>query len=170
MSPRARNDPRLLTSPSVGCGRAPDGRWELRAEQSLASDSLRASLALYIDLRRHDGRVVRGFGCSGVGFANDERPIVLSVSGRGADTSFCYIGQATHNVNRVRLSLSDDTDLDAVVLPAELPAQLWVAFTDGNAVPLQARGWDGARQVGSLPITVTWPAPRSSYCWGPIDN
>ncbi len=171
MLQRDPQDVLLLGGPVIGRGRAPDGTWELRALHDGAGvEGGSDSLHLYIAFGQPDGLAAGGLGCGGVGFANDQRPVVLSLSGHGPKTSLCYVGQVVRSATRVGLGLTDGTSTEASVLHAELPVNLWVAFTDGSAVPTEIRAYDDRRQLRLLSIDEDWPAPGSSSCWGPIDE
>lgn len=156
----------------VGRGQAPDGgTWELRAGCDLPDDdSGPGCLGLYIAFQQAGGRDKGGFGCSGVGFANERRPVVLSASGSYPNGSFCYLGQTVTAATRVELDLTDATSMEAVVVPTQLPVSLWVAITGVGAVPIEIRASNGHRMLGHEPVDEDWLGPRSSAVWGPIDE
>ena len=83
------HDSRLRDRTPIARGDAPAGTWELRADHR-NDDGLGQELRLFIDFQRDDGQPVGGFGCGGVGLANDGRPVVVSVSGDRPKGSFCY--------------------------------------------------------------------------------
>jgi hypothetical protein len=121
-------DSRLRDRFPIARGDAPAGTWELRADHH--KDALGDELRLFIEFQRDDGRPVGGFGCSGIGLADDSRPIVMSASGARPDGSFCYVSQAVASTTRVEVELSDQTVTDAALVQSGPPVIVWVAFTD----------------------------------------
>ena len=154
----------------LGTGDVPDGSWEARAFYAAADPPLLGALYLYIDYWNRHGTKTSGGGCGGIGLANDDRPVVISMSRRGPRTSFCYVGQAVHRATRVELTLTDGTTLDALLLDGELPVQLWIAFTDGTAIPTIIRAFEADTELEALSIAEEWPEPRGNTCWGPFDE
>ena len=166
-----RRDPLLQGSPIIGRGRAPQGTWELRADHEKAEDdSTSGYLKLYIEFQAADGASVGGFGCSGVGFANDDRPIMLSVSGDKPKGSFCYVGQTIASTTRVELALTDGTSADAALVTTDLPARVWVAFADERAAPTEVRAYNDRRLLGREAIREDVPRRKGSAVWGPVDD
>ncbi len=117
--------------PQVQAG-AREGKWELRALYDAADDGVTPSLYFYVQFWERRGFSSGGGGCGGIGLANDERPVVISMSRRCSQTSFCYVGQVVRPAVRVQLRLTDDTTTDASLLDGDLPVRLWIAFTDGH--------------------------------------
>lgn len=154
----------------LGRGNAAGGRWELRALYETPDGAAPKSLHFYIDFFSANGVKLSGGGCGGLDIANDQHPLVLSMSRRGPRTSFCYIGQTTLGVRRVVVSLTDGTTADALLLGGQLPVQLWIAFTDGTAVPVHAAALGDDGELGACEIAEEWPAPRGNVCWGLVDS
>ena len=95
---------------------------------------------------------------------------MISMSRRCSQTSFCYVGQVVRPAVRVQLRLTDDTTTDASVLDGDLPVRLWIAFTDGHAVPTEIRAFDERDELGAVSIAEEWPEPRTNTCWGPFHD
>lgn len=171
--PQARGEDfqhRLLDGgPVLGEGDAPDGTWELRALCDAAEDGSRY-LYFYVEFWGRNGLNAGGGGCGGLGLANSQRPVVVSMSGQGARTSFCYVGQVVREADRIEVTLSDGSTTEARLMEGDLPVHLWIVFTDGTVVPVRARAFANERELGVLPIPEAWPSPHSGACWGPIDE
>lgn len=161
-------DSRLRDRSPIARGDAPAGSWELRAKHQ-NDDGLGQELRLFIDFQRDDGQPVGGFGCSGIGLANDSRPIVVSVSGDRPKGSFCYVGQAVSSTTRVEVELSDRTVADAALIHSDLPIIVWVAFTGESTGPTEIRAFAADDLLGREPVHEPNPRPRGSSVWGPID-
>jgi hypothetical protein len=58
--------------------------------------------------------------------------------------------------------------MQAVLLPTQLPVSLWVAITDGSAVPIEIRAENGHRVLGHEPVDEDWLGPPTSAVWGPV--
>ena len=95
---------------------------------------------------------------------------MLSASGSYPEGSYCYLGQTIPAATRVELDLTDATSLEAVLVPTQLQISLWVAITDGSAVPIEIRAENGHRVLGRDPVDEDWLGPRTSAVWGPIDE
>jgi hypothetical protein len=76
--------------PVLGRGQAPDGTWELRAVFD-APDGAPGDGELYlqIEFQTPDGTRAGGSGFGGVELADSQRPLVVSMSGRGTRPSIC---------------------------------------------------------------------------------
>ena len=98
------------------------------------------------------------------------KPGLISMSRRGSRSSFCYAGQVVHTADRVQLRLTDDTTSEASLLGGDLPVLLWIAFSDGTAVPTEIRAFSGRGELGAISIDEDWPGPRTNTCWGRIDD
>jgi hypothetical protein len=145
--------------------------WELRALRDRPDDGRGPGwLSLYITFQRADGRGDGGFGCGGVGLANEQRPVVLSVSGSYPRGFFCYLGQTVLQATQVELDLSDGTSTEALLLAVPLPVSLWVAITPDSAVPTAIRADDGRARLGQEPVDEHWLSRRASAVWGPLDE
>jgi hypothetical protein len=105
--------------------------------------------------------------CGSLGIANDERPILVSMSRRGPETSFCYVGQVVADADRVSVSLSDGSAIDAALSQGDLPIKVWTVFTDGTAVPVRARAVAAGTDLAEIAIPTDWPEPNVNTCWGP---
>jgi hypothetical protein len=157
----------LRDHPSIARGDAPVGTWELKADHQ--KDAVGDDLRLFINFQRDDGQPIGGFGCRGVGLANDSRPIVISVSGDRPDGSFCYVGQAVSSTTRVEVELSDGTAADATLIQSDLPIIVWIAFTDEHTQPNEIRGFAADDLLGREPVNEDIPRASGSSVWGPID-
>lgn len=160
----------MLDGPVLGNGPAPHGSWELRALCDAPDDVAGGRLYFYVHFWERRGFRSGGGGCGGVGLANDQRPVVISMSRRVLQSSFCYVGQVVPAGVRVQLRLTDDTTTDAALLEGDLPVRIWIAFTDGSAIPTEIRAFDEREELGTLSIAEEWPEPRTNSCWGPFDD
>jgi hypothetical protein len=161
-------DSRLRDRSPIARGDAPTGTWELSAAHE-KDEELGPELRLFIDFQRDDGQSVGGFGCSGVGLADDSRPVVVSVSGDRPDGSFCYVGQAVSSATRVEVELSDGTVADAALVHSDLPIIVWVAFTGQGTAPTEIRAFAVGDLLGRESVDEPNPRRTGSSVWGPID-
>ncbi len=157
----------LRDRPPIARGDAPAGRWELRVDSQ--DDGHGEWLRLFIDFQDEHGQPVGGFGCSGIGLANDGRPVVVSVSGDRPAGAFCYVGQTVLSTTRVEVELSDGSVTDAALVHSELPAIIWVAFTGVSSWPNEIRAFAVDDLLGRESLEQPNPRCRGSSVWGPID-
>lgn len=92
---------------------------------------------------------------------------MVSMSRRGPDTSFCYVGQVVAEADQVSVYLSDGSAVDAVLSQGELPIKLWTVFTNGTAVPVRARAVAAGADLAEIEIPPDSPEPNVNTCWGP---
>jgi hypothetical protein len=123
---------------------------------------------MHIAFQRADGRGAGGFGCSGVGVADAQRPVVLSVSGSYPAGCFCYVGQTVDATTRVALDLTNGLTVEAALVAERLPVRLWVAIVDDSVVCTEIRASTGAGVLGREPVGEVWLERRSSTVWGPV--
>jgi hypothetical protein len=153
--------------PLIGRGDAPDGRWDLRASYEPQAPGTKPLLSLSIELWNELGLRAGAGGCGSLGIANDERPILVSMSCRGPRTSFCYVGQVVADGDQVSVVLSDGSAVDAALSQGDLPIKVWTVFTDGTTVPVRARAVGAGADLAEIAIPAKWPEPNANTCWGP---
>lgn len=158
----------VLGGPALGSGGAPGGSWELRALYEAVEAGEPRYLYFYVEYRNHSGGRAGGGGCGGLDLANEQRPVVISMTGRAPGGSFCYVGQAIDRITHVELILTGSAMIQATLLRGDLPVQLWVAFTDGADVPATIRVFDGTDELAA--VSIAQDLPRGNECWGPIDE
>lgn len=153
-------DSRLRDRSPIARGDAPAGSSELGAKHQ-NDDGLGQELRLFIDFQRDDGQPVGGFGCSGIGLANDSRPIAVSVSGDRPKGSFCYVGQAVSSTTRVEVELSDRTVADPPLSTATCRS------SSGSRLPARAR--DRPKSALSPLMICSDESPFTNRTLGPED-
>ena len=139
----------------------------MRASYEPQAPGTRPSLSLSIELWNDRGLRAGAGGCGGLGIANDERPLVVSMSRRGPHASFCYVGQVVADAEPVSVFLSDGSAVDAVLFQGELPIKVWTVVTDGTTVPVRARAVAAGADLVEIAIPAQWPEPNVNTCWGP---
>ncbi len=153
--------------PLIGRGDAPDGRWDLRASYEPFRPGTKPLLSLSIELWNERGLRAGAGGCGSLAIANDKRPLLLSMSRRGPDTSFCYVGQVVADADQVSVFLSDGSAVDAVLSQGDLPIKVWTVFTDGTTVPVRACAAAAGADLAEIAIPADWPEPNTNTCHGP---
>jgi hypothetical protein len=156
--------------PLIGRGDAPDGRWDLRASYEPQTPGTKPLLSLSIELSNELGLRAGAGGCGSLAIANDERPILVSMSRMGPHTSFCYAGQVVTDADQVSVFLSDGSAVDAVLSQGDLPIKVWTVFTDGTTIPVRARAMAAGADLAEIAIPADWPEPNINTCWGPRDE